>query len=136
MEPQFYALLREKCGLVDPAFDAQWDASRWPELKPRVAALFRTRTRDAWCALLEGSDACFAPVLDLDEAPHHPHNRARGNFARVDGITQPAPAPRFSRTPSPACHAVRPAGADGEALLRELGYGAGDIGRLLGRMDG
>ena len=61
--------------------------------------MLRTRTRDDWCALLEGSDACFAPVLDLDEAPQHPHSRARGTFVRVDGITQPAPAPRFSRTP-------------------------------------
>ena len=101
IEPQFYALLRERCGIADdPVFDPQMDAARWPSLKLRMADLFRTRTRDEWCALLEGSDACFAPVLDWDEAPRHPHNVARGTFATVDGVVQPAPAPRFSRTPS------------------------------------
>src|SRR4029453_1228968 len=73
MEPQFYALLREKCGLDAPAFDAQWDAAGWPGLKGRVADVFRQKTRAEWCELLEGSDVCFAPVLDLDEAPLHPH---------------------------------------------------------------
>jgi alpha-methylacyl-CoA racemase len=131
MEPQFYALLRDKCGLADPAFDAQWDPARWPELKARVAEVFRTRTRAEWCALLEGTDACFAPVLDLDEAPAHPHLRARGTFAQVDGITQPAPAPRFAGTPAAPCQPVRPAAADTRALLQELGYGAQEIAALL-----
>lgn len=100
IEPQFYALLRECCGIADdPAFDAQMDAARWPLLTLRMADLFRTRTRDEWCVLLEGSDACFAPVLDWDEAPAHPHNVARGTFIDVAGVVQPAPAPRFSRTP-------------------------------------
>ena len=99
IEPQFYALLRELCGIDDPFFDAQMDKARWPLLKLRVADVFRTRTRDDWCNLLEGTDACFAPVLDWDEAPQHAHNRARGTFVVVDGVTQPAPAPRFSRTP-------------------------------------
>ena len=100
IEPQFYALLRECCGIADdPAFDAQMDAARWPLLTLRMADLFRTRTRDEWCMLLEGSDACFAPVLDWDEAPAHPHNVARGTFIDVAGVVQPAPAPRFSRTP-------------------------------------
>ncbi|MEJ8858282.1 CaiB/BaiF CoA-transferase family protein [Variovorax robiniae] len=99
IEPQFYALLRDRCGLADdPAFDAQMDSARWPLLKLRLADVFRTRTRDEWCALLEGTDACFAPVLDWDEAPAHPHNVARGTFVNVDGVVQPAPAPRFSRT--------------------------------------
>ena len=97
MEPQFYALLREKCGLEDPGFDAQWDPARWPALKERVAAIFRTRTRANGASCWKARDVCFAPVLDLDEAPRHPHNRARGTFAEVDGITQPAPAPRFAR---------------------------------------
>jgi len=131
MEPQFYALLREKCGLDDPAFDAQWDPAKWPQLKARLAQVFRGRTRAEWCALLEGSDACFAPVLDLDEAPTHPHNRARGTFAQVDGITQPAPAPRFSRTPAASCQAVRPVAADSRRLLAELGYAPSDIEHLL-----
>ena len=102
IEPQFYAVLRERCGLDDPAFDAQMDARAWPSLKERCAAVFATRTRDEWCAILEGSDACFAPILDWDEAPSHPHNVARATFVEVDGVTQPAPAPRFDRTPSSA----------------------------------
>lgn len=130
IEPQFYALLRERCGLQGPEFDAQMDSRRWPELKDKLAALFRTRTRDEWCALLEGSDACFAPVLDWDEAPAHPHNRARATFIEVDGVTQPAPAPRFDRTPTAHPRAPRPAGADGAAILREWEIEPALIGRL------
>ncbi|MDD3785171.1 MAG: CaiB/BaiF CoA-transferase family protein [Hydrogenophaga sp.] len=121
MEPQFYAALRERCGLADPAFDAQWDSRQWPALKQKLAEVFLQKTRDQWCTLLEGSDACFAPVLSLDEAPDHPHNRARGTFAQVDGITQPAPAPRFSVTPAAPCRPVGEAGAETESILRELG---------------
>ena len=91
IEPQFYATLRERCGLTDPAFDAQMDPAAWPALKQKLEALFATRTRDQWCALLEGSDACFAPVLDWDEAPRHAHNVARETFVTVDGVLQPAP---------------------------------------------
>ena len=121
MEPQFYALLREKCGLDDPEFAEQWNAAQWPALKKRVAGVFLQRSRQQWCDLLEGTDVCFAPVLSLDEAPHHPHHRARGAFAQVNGITQPAPAPRFSATPAAACQPVREVGADSERLLAELG---------------
>jgi len=131
MEPPFYALLREKCGLSDPAFDAQWDPAHWPALKERVAEIFRQKTRQQWCELLEGTDTCFAPVLDLDEAPRHPHHQARGTYVQVDGITQPAPAPRFSATPAGPCQPVRPAAADTQALLAELGYGESEIARLL-----
>ncbi len=131
MEPPFYALLREKCGLSDAAFEAQWDATRWPDLKARVANVFRTRTRDDWCALLEGTDACFAPVLNLDEAPHHPHNVARGTYAQVDGITQPTPAPRFSATPAARCRPVGEVGTGTRALLAEAGYGQSEIDELL-----
>ncbi|MBI5256462.1 MAG: CoA transferase [Burkholderiales bacterium] len=99
IEPQFYAELRERCGIHDAIFDAQLDPARWPLLKLKLADIFRTRTRDEWCTLLEGSDACFAPVLDWDEAPQHAHNRARETFVTVGGVVQPAPAPRFSRTP-------------------------------------
>lgn len=99
LEPQFYALLRERCGLADDtAFDAQMDPASWPHLKQRLAQVFRQRTRDEWCQVLEGSDACFAPVLDWDEAPRHPHNVARETFVNINGTVQPAPAPRFSRT--------------------------------------
>ncbi|MEO7087074.1 MAG: CaiB/BaiF CoA-transferase family protein [Gemmatimonadaceae bacterium] len=101
IEPQFYAALRERCELTSREWDAQMDPSAWPVLKEKLTALFATRSRDAWCELLEGSDACVAPVLDWDEAPTHPHNVARGTFVEVDGVMQPAPAPRFSRTPLP-----------------------------------
>ena len=100
IEPQFYALLREKAGLTDPAFDAQMDPRQWGALKDKLTALFLTRTRDAWCAIMEHTDICFAPVLSLTEAPEHPHNKQRGTFVEVDGILQPAPAPRFSQTPA------------------------------------
>jgi len=102
IEANFYAELRRRCGIDDPVFDAQLDPAGWPQLKDRLANLFRTRSREAWCEILEGSDACFAPVLDWDEAPHHPHNVARGTYLDVDGVMQPAPAPRFSRTANAA----------------------------------
>jgi alpha-methylacyl-CoA racemase len=102
LEPQFYALLLEKLGLThDPAFAYGGDRSTWPQLKPRVEAIFRTRTRDEWCAIMEDTDICFAPVLSLAEAPRHPHNAARGTFVEVGGMVQPAPAPRFLGTPAP-----------------------------------
>ena len=130
IEPQFYARLRELCGIDDPAFDAQMDAARWPVLKLRLADVFRTRTRDEWCALLEGSDACFAPILDWDEAPRHAHNQARGTFIDIDGVTQPAPAPRFSRTPAAMPKAASPAGTDTAAVLRDWGLGGVAIDAL------
>ncbi|MEI8305085.1 MAG: CaiB/BaiF CoA-transferase family protein [Burkholderiales bacterium] len=132
IEPQFYARLRELCGITDPAFDAQLDPAGWPALKQRLAEMFRTRTRDEWCALLEGSDACFAPVLDWDEAPGHPHNQARGTFVDVAGVMQPAPAPRFSRTPPATPVAPSAAGADTDAVLRDWGFDAAALGALRG----
>lgn len=98
IEPQFYAELRALCGLDNSLFDEQLDAARWPLLKLRLANVFRTRTRQEWCDLLEGTDACFALVLDWDEALEHPHNVARETYLTVGGVVQPAPAPRFSRT--------------------------------------
>ena len=119
IEPQFYALLLDLCGIDDPLLrTAQNDRARWPQLRERLAACFKTRTRDAWCALLEGSDACFAPVLDWDEAPRHPHNRARQTFVEIDGVIQPAAAPRLSRTPGQAGPVIK---ADREAILRAWG---------------
>lgn len=100
IEPQFYALLLEKAGIADAAFADQNAPGHWPQLRERLARVFLTRSRAEWCALLEGSDACFAPVLDWDEAPLHPHNQARQTFVTVDGVLQPAPAPRFSHTPA------------------------------------
>ncbi|MGE4337874.1 MAG: CaiB/BaiF CoA transferase family protein [Pigmentiphaga sp.] len=132
IEPKFYAELLQRVGLEDdPAFAKQWDKAQWEERRERLAALFATRTRDAWCELLEGSDACFAPVLSLDEAPQHPHNQARGNFAEVDGIMQPAPAPRFSATPAAPCQPVSASGAHSRELLAEAGLEPEEIDGLL-----
>ncbi len=120
-EPQFYAEFRRRAGLEDdPAFDAQMDPAAWPALKAKLEALFRTRTRDEWCELLEGSEACFAPVLSMDEAPEHPHMRARGAFVEVGGANQAAPAPRYSATPTASPAPAIPAGADTGAVLSEL----------------
>jgi alpha-methylacyl-CoA racemase len=120
IEPQFYAQLLALCGAQDdPDLQAQWSLRDWPQLKVKFAALFKSRTRDQWCALLEGTDACFAPVLDMAEAPAHPHNRARATFVDVDGVTQPASAPRFSRTVPD--HA-RPPVADSAGILADWGW--------------
>jgi len=100
IEPKFYKELMDRCGLDQKNFEPQMDQKSWPLLKLKLADVFRSRSRDEWCQLLEGTDACFAPVLDWDEAPRHPHNRARETFFELDGVTHPAPAPRFSRTPS------------------------------------
>ncbi|RZM05387.1 MAG: hypothetical protein EOP67_76685 [Sphingomonas sp.] len=101
IEPQFYAMLRAEAGLTGAEWDDHRDPSRWATLKPRLAAIIRSRTRDEWTAATEGSDACVTPVLSMAEAPHHPHNVARETFLPVDGVMQPAPAPRYSATPLP-----------------------------------
>jgi alpha-methylacyl-CoA racemase len=115
IEPQFYAVLREKLELTDPVFDRQNDKRAWPAIREKLAQVFATRTRDEWCALLEGTDACIAPILTMAEAPSHPHLAARETFVTHEGIVQPAPAPRFSRTPSaiqsPASVPASPASA-------------------------
>jgi crotonobetainyl-CoA:carnitine CoA-transferase CaiB-like acyl-CoA transferase len=98
IEGKFYAELLRRLDIDPATMPPQMDRARWPEAQTRFAELFKTRTRDQWCALLEGTDACFAPVLTTDEASDHPHNAARGTYVEIDGIVQPAPAPRFSRT--------------------------------------
>jgi alpha-methylacyl-CoA racemase len=100
IEPQFYALLREHAGLSDPAFDAQMNREAWPMLREKLTQIFKSKTREEWCKIMEGTDICFAPVLTMAEAPNHPHMAARNIFIERHGVTQPAPAPRFSRTPS------------------------------------
>src|SRR4051812_14984959 len=100
IEPQFYAELRRLAGLDDALYDGQMDAKNWPALKAKMTGVFKTKTRAEWCAIMEGTDVCFAPVLSLAEAPGHPHMAERKIFVDVDGVVQPAPAPRFSRTPS------------------------------------
>ena len=102
IEPQFYAQLLDKAGLADdPDFAAQMNPASWGPLKDKLTALFLTKTRDEWCAIMDNTDICFAPVLSLREAPLHPHNVARGTFVEDGGMIQPAPAPRFSLTPAP-----------------------------------
>lgn len=129
IEPQFYTLFLQKTGITDPDFKQQWERARWPELKTRLAAHLETRTRDEWCSLLEGSDACVAPVLDMDEAPEHPHNQARGTFIEVGGVIQPAPAPRFSRS-IPAQPRPPVVGATGEDVLSDWGFAPDEIDAL------
>lgn len=130
IEPHFYALLIEKMGLDPAELPDQNDRTRWPELRARFAEVFRTKTRDEWCALLEGTDACFAPVLGLGEVADYPHHAARGVFVGDGPMPELRPAPRLSRTPgSPGDSPAWP-GADTEAVLREAGLGADDIAEL------
>ncbi|MCA3721256.1 CoA transferase, partial [Phenylobacterium sp.] len=132
IEPQFYALLLETTGISDRAFKSQMDRGAWPDLKAKLAAVIATKTRDEWCALMEATDVCFAPVLDLDEAPRHAHNVARQTFVEVAGVTQPAPAPRFSRTPG-AIQGPPPAiGAHDREALKDWGFSDSDLDALKG----
>jgi hypothetical protein len=119
---------------LDHAVDglaAQDDRDGWPPLRKRLAETFRTRTRDEWCALLEGSDACFAPVLGLGEAPQHPHNRARQAFTELGGVVHPAPAPRLSRTPGTIPGPAPRAGEHTVSALSDWGFRADEVERLL-----
>lgn len=131
IEPQFYALLREKTGLADdPDFDAQFDPARWPQLKAKLAGIFATKTRDEWCRIMEMTDICFAPILSLGEAPHHPHNLARETFTTVGGVTQPAPAPRYSASVNTNPVPAPPLGSDNDTVLASLGYDPDRIAAL------
>jgi alpha-methylacyl-CoA racemase len=130
IEPKFYAELMKKSGLGAEELPHQYDREAWPRMKQRFAEFFRTKTRDEWCAVLEGSDACFAPVLTLEEAPGHPHNRHRGTFVEVDGVVQPGPAPRFSRTPSKIQRRAAAPGEHTDEALRDWGFSAADVSRL------
>lgn len=130
IEPQFYALLLRLCQITDPQFDAQMDVTQWPELKLKITAIFKTKTQQAWCELMEGSEVCFAPVLDMAAAPQHPQNQARNSFIEVDGVTQPAPAPRFSRsTPEVTSSAAQP-GQHSTAILQDWGIAPELIAQL------
>ena len=128
IEPQFYKELMEKTGIADPAFAAQMDRDAWPSLKEKLAAVIKTKTRDEWDGVMQGSDVCYAPVLSIAEAPKHPHNAARKTFVEIDGVVQPAPAPRFSRTVAEVQGPPRP--ADNQAMLAEWGFSPDEIGAL------
>ena len=130
IEPQFYQLLREKAGLSDPAFDAQMDRASWPALKAKVAAAIATKTRAEWRGIMEGSDVCFAPVLEMAEAPSYPHNRAREVFVDVAGVVQPAPAPRFQTTPGAVQGPPPEIGAHNVEALRDWGLSEARIAHM------
>ena len=135
IESQFYAELLRLSGLDgDPDFAHQMDRGRWPELKAKLAAVFKTKTRDEWCALMEGTDVCFAPVLSMAEAPEHAHIRERGTFTEVAGVVQPAPAPRFSRTPAAIQRPPSSAGQHTDEALGDWGFTPDEVAVL--RKDG
>ncbi|MFD9664045.1 CaiB/BaiF CoA transferase family protein [Rhodococcus sp. NPDC059968] len=131
MEPKFYANLLSALGLDGRDLPDQWDRSQWPALREVFAEVFRTRTRDAWTALLEDTDSCVTPVLSMLEAPSHRHNVSRNAFVEVDDITQPAPAPRFSRTPTQVRRGVAEPGQHSVEVLREAGIDEARIDALL-----
>ncbi len=130
LEPKFFAQLVSALDLDAQWLGRQYDTRRWPELRGSISAAVRSRTRDDWCAVLEGTDACFAPVLSFEEAPRHAHAAARQAFIQVDGVVQPAPAPRFDRTPAAQPRPAPALGQHTEAVLREAGFTAKEIRNL------
>lgn len=130
IEPQFYLLLLEKTGITDPQFQHQMSRDEWPQLRDKLAAVIRTKTRDEWCELMDGTDVCFAPVLSMEEAPRHAHNSARETFVEVAGVIQPAPAPRFSATPGKIQGPPPKVGGDNESALLDWGFTAESIEAL------
>ncbi len=130
IEPQFYALLLEHSGLGEQEIPPQMDRSQWPEMKQRVEAIFKTKTRDEWCEIMEGTDVCFAPVLDLDEAPLHPHMKHRETFVDFHGVTQPAPAPRFDRTRPELTRPPSHEGQHTDEVLEAFGFSSDRIQAL------
>ncbi len=130
IEPQFYRELLEKTGLGGEDLPHQMDRGAWPKLKERLTAVFKTKTRDEWCEVMEGSDVCFAPVLSLTEAPEHPHLRARGTFVDVEGARQPGPAPRFSRTPGRIERLGPQPGEHTDAALEAWGFSGEEVSAL------
>jgi len=130
IEKRFYGELLRLAGLEGEPLPAQHDKPRWSELRAKLTEVFKQKTRDEWCRIMEGSDVCFAPVLSLTEAPAHPHNRARGTFVEVEGVVQPGPAPRFSRTPGRVSRPPARAGEHTEEALRDWGFSADDLSAL------
>ena len=130
IEPQFYDLLIELTGLEGEELPDQNDQATWPALKDRVAKVFKSKTQEEWCEVMEGTDVCFAPVLSMAEAPEHPHLKYRGTFIEVADITQPAPAPRFSRTPPEISRPPPQPGQHTEEALREWGFTAEEVVEL------
>ncbi len=130
IEPQFYELLLKLAEIDDPEFNNQLDFTHWPQLKEKLAAVFKTKTRDEWCQIMEGSDVCFAPVLSMSEAPQHPHYQHRKTFTQIDGVLQPAPAPRFSKTQPEVKNPPPSPGQDTVAVLEDFGFSSEEIAVL------
>ena len=131
VESKFWSELLSRLGLDEAALGFQHDREAWPRMREELAKVFRTKTRDEWSALLEGTDCCFAPVLSIAESRAHPHLRARGAFVEVDGLHRPAPAPRFARSRTDATATAPRLGAHTRVVLAEAGYGPGQIESLL-----
>ncbi|MCL4103992.1 UNVERIFIED_CONTAM: hypothetical protein GTU68_034854 [Idotea baltica] len=130
IEPQFYALLLELAELPVEEFGQQNDQTQWAVMEEKLTEIFKRKSREQWCEIMEGTDVCFAPVLTFMEAPEHPANVARETYIEVDGLTQPAPAPRFSRTPSEVNHGSHTAGQDTSATLSAMGFAESDLQAL------
>lgn len=130
IEPQFYALFLKHTGLDAEDFPPQMDRTQWASLKPRVAEVFKTKTRDEWTEIMEGTDVCYAPVLSMGEAPDHAHMKARNTFIEVAGTVQPAPAPRFDRTPPEVSRPPAHAGQHTDEVLADWGFAADRIAAL------
>jgi alpha-methylacyl-CoA racemase len=130
LEPQFYAELLQRLGIDDDELPAQMDRSGWPQLRERVTELFKSKTRDQWCEILEGTDACFAPVLPMPEAAEHLHMKARGTIVEKFGLPQPAPAPRFSRTPGAIQGPPAWPGQHTDEALADWGFSADELAKL------
>ena len=130
IEPQFYSILLDKLELDPSDLPSQMNRDDWPALKVKIAGLFKTKTRDEWSAIMEHTDICYAPVLNWSEAPSHPHNVARSTFIDIDGITQPAPAPRFSATPVAAPASPPWAGQNTDDTFASFGFAADEIASL------
>jgi len=130
IEPQFYALLKQLAGLSEEEFGDQNNQALWPQMKEKLTAVFKQKTQAQWCELMEGTDVCFAPVVNFMDAPKHPANVARDVYIEVDGLMQPAPAPRFSRTPSQVQHGAHDPGQDTDAVLTAMGFAEQELASL------
>ena len=122
IEPQFYSILLDKMELDSNEFSEQMNKEKWNEYKAKFKKVFLSKTRDEWCEIMEGTDICFAPVLSMDEAINHPHNKERNSFSTIDEVTQPSPAPLFSETPSKIKHLQNPIGEDTKEILDSIGW--------------
>ena len=131
IEPQFYAELLSRAEISDPQFQAQHDSTHWPEMKEKLAAVLKTKTRDEWDTVMAGSDACFAPVLTMVEAPQYAANNERSVYTNVGGMIHPSPAPRFARTPSEIRHGTRSLGNDTVSVLEGVGLSESEVAELL-----